>query len=315
MALTFISTSCLAVQCENSKPDNSDDFNLLLTSSGLQSNSRILSGAPLTLKARTSWLHGDMISQSSLNAQLYLDGSLQGGYTTPIGSTSPSYAQTYVSLSTGMHTAEARSSTDVNCSTQGTFIVQSAPVANANGNYTAIIGSTNPNSTATVYVNGTSSTDTINSLKLNEPTITWNINGTSFSGDSASINLPHGIYTAKFTVNDGTFKNSDTATITVIDQLNVSWIISEAVCVSNRGRNIMDWEENSYASYYEFQHKPYSGSWSSVGSVTNTNYIQDAASPNRELEKFRVRACTSAKCGEWKTESYFTPNCSNFIPY
>jgi len=143
----------------------------------------------------------------------------------------------------------------------------------------------------------------------------WKVNGTTYDGNSVSVDLPHGTYTAKFTVNDGTFIDSDTATISVIDQLNISRVYSEAICPGGLGRMIIDWNRNPHASYYEMERKITNSSWSSEGTTTGTNnLLRTSSGPTRVVERFRVRACSNSKCGSWATETYYTPDCGNFMP-
>lgn len=310
----IFSSLCQAVQCTNTKTDNSDDFNLNMEVSGLAPNSRSLSGNPITLKASASWLFIAMKDLSSSNAKLFLDGSLIGESTAPIGNTNPSISQIFTSLTPGTHTAVARSSNDTTCSTQRTFVIQTAPVANANGNYSAVIANNNSSSIATINLQGTYQTDTVNSVNLANPELNWEINGTTYVGDAVSVDLPHGTYSAKFTVKDGTFTDSDTVTVTVIDELKIEWMYSEPVCMNNIGRVRNEWENKSGISYYEIEHKPNGGSWYSVGTTTTSHYLLTTSSETRIIESLRARACTSSRCGQWATESFFPPNCNNFVP-
>jgi len=310
--LALLSTPSLAVQCGNSEPDNSDDFNLTLRSYGL-TNGHIVEGDAVTLEARTSWLYITMKNKTKLNTQLFLDNSLEIQSTARLGDNGPTVSRTVTDLSRGIHNAEARSSNDSSCYAPGTFVVQSAPKVDAGNNISIVLDANSAATTANVSFSGDIQYDSEYSLKKGSPDISWDIGGNNYDGESVSVDLSPGTYVAKLSINDGIFKDSDSKTVKIIDQLQINSLRAEMLCSGGVGEITLDWSTNSSADDYEMEHKRSGGSWRSLGS-THLSYESVQASGTNVYDQFRVRACSNSRCGEWKQKGYYTPDCGNFNP-
>lgn len=312
-ATLLLSQAAFATNCTNDPNEPLDGINLFLTASGLTNNTRALTGSLVTLKASSQWQSVSMFS-TPLNVKLYLNDSLEHEATTtpPPDSSYIEVARSYNSLPRGVHQAKALTSNDSACNSIGSFIIQDEPTANANGNYTAILDSSNSSSLASINLTGDYSVDQQYSVNGSSPDVYWEVDGNSYDQPNVTVQLPHGNYVAKLTVRDGTYIATDTATITVSDSLNVKAVDFNPVCQSSgQARTFVSWtpESLSDVSYFNTEWKPEGGSWQHHSTTTTTG-TSILPSGTAKLDGFRVQACSSYRCGEFHTNYYITQNCS-----
>ncbi|MBL4942608.1 MAG: hypothetical protein JKY81_13215 [Colwellia sp.] len=313
LSTVLIPNITIAASCDNDTEYLFDGFWLDATVTGLGSNSHALVGDLLTLKASASWQNLET-EGTPINVKLSFDGTLLNSATNNSSTAiSISTEKSYIDIVRGTHEALATSSLDSDCNSRVSFVVQSKPTADANGNYSSVISELGSKTTATISLSGDYSVDSDYSFNKSNPTLSWTVNGNVYNSKDVEIELLPGTYTATFKVNDGLYSDSDTATITVIDKLSIDYLDYDLACVRGKGRVFLNWDLNSTSLYYEKEWKPNQGTWQSLGTNTQNAWAVDI-SGYQNLDSFRVKACSSQRCGQYISESYYTPRCGGFIP-
>jgi len=286
--------------------------NVTTSVSGTYQGRALLNDA-VSMSGRVFWVDSQwsLANNKVLNGTFYVDNVVDSTRNNP-GDIAYLFNDGPKTYSRGPHSVKAESNNHAPCSSVSSFIVQSEPTAAVSQKtFTHTFKSSDTNLTVTVPMNASYSTDTEYSLLKNAPEIYWDVEGQRINSSSATVVLGVGSRNAKFTVKDGVYTKSDSMQILINDELNVAGIHHENWCVNTTAKTQFMWDPSPGTIRYEMEYLPYMGSWTSLGSTTNTSKMLSRSSYTTETESFRVRACSTSRCGEYAYSNYIKPACNN----